>query len=54
MIRARGDSTKPRIQDGDLLLVDHSKGPRTGQIVISLINGEAVVKKYLRQKGPTW
>jgi DNA polymerase V len=42
---------EPRIRDGDLLLVDYTKEPRPGNIVIALINGEAVVKKFLRQKG---
>jgi len=51
VIRVRGDSMEPRIQDGDLLLVDYTKEPRPGNIVIALINSEAVVKKYLRQKG---
>ncbi len=51
VIRVRGDSMEPRIQDGDLLLVDYSREPRPGNIVIALINSEAVVKKYLRQKG---
>lgn len=51
VIRVRGDSMEPRIQDGDLILVDYSKGPRPGNIVIALINGSAVVKKFLHQKG---
>jgi phage repressor protein C with HTH and peptisase S24 domain len=50
-IRVIGDSMEPRIEDGDLVLVDYSKGPRPGNIVIALINGAAVVKEYLRQKG---
>ncbi len=51
VIRVTGDSMEPRIEDGDLVLVDYSKEPRPGNIVIALINGAAVVKKYLRQKG---
>jgi len=51
VIRLRGDSIELRIQGGDPLLVDYSKEPRPGHIVIALINSEAVVKKYLRQKG---
>lgn len=51
MIRVTGDSMQPKIEDGDLVLVDYSKEPRPGNIVIALINGAAVVKKYLRQKG---
>lgn len=51
VIRVRGDSLEPRIQDGDLILVDHSKEPHPGSIVIALVNGAAVVKKFLRQIG---
>jgi SOS-response transcriptional repressor LexA len=29
----------------------YSKESRSGNIVIAMINGEAVVKKFLRQKG---
>jgi DNA polymerase V len=51
VIRVTGNSMEPRIQDGDLVLVDYSKEPRPGNIVIALINGAAVVKKFHRQKG---
>jgi DNA polymerase V len=51
VIRVRGDSMEPRIQDGDLILVDYSKEPVPGNIVIALINGAAVVKKFLRREG---
>jgi SOS-response transcriptional repressor LexA len=33
----------PRIEDGDLILVDYAKEPRPGNIV--------VMKKYLRREG---
>ena len=42
---------RPRIEDGDLILVDYSKEPSSGNIVVALINGVAVVKKFLRQDG---
>ena len=42
---------QPRIEDGDLILVDYAKEPRPGDIVVALINGAAVVKKYLRPEG---
>jgi DNA polymerase V len=41
---------EPRIVDGDLIPVDYSKEPRPGNIVIAMINGQAVVKKFLRRK----
>ena len=42
---------EPRIQSGDLVLVDYAKEPRSGNIVIAIVNGEAVIKKFLRLKG---
>jgi DNA polymerase V len=41
----------PRIQDGDLILVDYIKEPRPGNTVVAAINGGVVVKKYLRWEG---
>jgi SOS-response transcriptional repressor LexA len=40
----------PGIQDGNLLLVDYSKEARPGNVLIALINSEAVIKKYVRQQ----
>lgn len=51
VIRVIGDSMQPRIQDSDLILVDYAKEPHPGDIVVALINGTAVVKKYLRPEG---
>jgi DNA polymerase V len=51
VIRVIGNSMQPRIEDGDLILVDYAKEPRPGDIVVALINGSAVVKKYLRNDG---
>lgn len=51
VIRVIGDSMQPRIEDGDLILVDYAKESRSGDIVVALINGTAVVKKFLRQNG---
>jgi SOS-response transcriptional repressor LexA len=51
VIRVIGDSMQPRIEDGDLILVDYAKEPLPGDIVVALINGAAVVKKYLRPDG---
>jgi DNA polymerase V len=51
VIRVTGDSMEPRILDRDLILVDCRKEPRPGNIVVAMINGAAVVKKFLRPKG---
>jgi DNA polymerase V len=51
VIRVRGDSMEPRIQDGDLILVDYIKEPRPGNIVMATVNGGVLVKKYLLREG---
>jgi len=50
-LKVKGNSMSPRIEDGDLILVDYAKEPLPGDIVVALINGAAVVKKYLRPEG---
>ena len=47
-VRARGDSmdgVHPTIQDGDLLVVDKSKTPKTGDVVIACLDGQFTVKR---------
>jgi DNA polymerase V len=48
-VRARGDSMdgdkRTTIQDGDLLIVDKSKKPKTGDIVIACLDGAFTVKR---------
>ncbi len=41
----------PRIEDGDLILVDYAKEPRPGNTVVAAVNGGVVVKKYLHREG---
>jgi DNA polymerase V len=49
--RVRGDSmTLAGISDGDLLIIDKSKTPINGSIVVCLIDGEFTVKR-LNKKG---
>jgi DNA polymerase V len=49
--RVRGDSmTLAGISDGDLLIIDKSKTPVNGSIVVCLIDGEFTVKR-LQKKG---
>lgn len=47
-VRVAGDSmTGANIFDGDLLVVDRSPKPRTGDIVIAIVNGDMTVKRFL-------
>jgi phage repressor protein C with HTH and peptisase S24 domain len=51
VIRIADESMQPRIEPGDLILVDYAGRPRSGNIVIATFNGRAVVKRYFRRKG---
>ena len=46
-VRARGDSMngeRPTIQDGDLLIVDKSRAPQTGDVVIACLDAAFTVR----------
>ncbi|MBP8128216.1 MAG: transcriptional repressor LexA [Candidatus Hydrogenedentes bacterium] len=46
-LRVNGDSmTEAGILDGDILVVDQQRRPRTGDIVVALIGDEATVKYF--------
>lgn len=36
---------------GDIAIVDRSKTPRSGSIVLALVDGEFTIKRYLRRDG---
>jgi DNA polymerase V len=47
-VRARGTSMQGEqstIQDGDLLIVDKSRTPRSGDVVIAYVDGQFTVKR---------
>src|SRR5471030_2148218 len=47
-VRARGDSMngdRPTIQNGDLLVVDKARTPKTGDVVIACLDGSFTVKR---------
>lgn len=51
-VRVEGDSMiEAGIQSGDILIVDWSLEPRSGDIVIAMINGEFMVKTFHCQSG---
>lgn len=50
-VRVAGDSmTGAGINDNDILIVDRSLEPCSGNIVIAVVNGELTVKRLMRSK----
>jgi DNA polymerase V len=50
-VRVEGDSMLgARIHSGDILVVDRSKEPADGRIVIAVLDGELTVKRIKRDK----
>ncbi len=53
--RVKGDSmTLAGISDGDLLIIDKSKIPVSGSIVVCLIDGEFTVKRLQKNSEKFW
>lgn len=51
-VRAEGDSMhNAGIHSGDILVVDRSREPREGSIVIAAVDGEFTVKRLRRKQG---
>ena len=56
-VRARGDSMngeQSTIQDGDLLVVDKSRTPQTGDVVIACLDGAFTVKRLRYTAEGVW
>ena len=50
-LRVRGDSMiDDGIRDGDVLVVKRQATAENGQTVVALVNGEATVKRFFREK----
>ena len=50
--RAKGDSmVGVGIFDNDLLLVDKSLTPATGNIIIAVVDGELIVRRFIQREG---
>jgi len=50
-VRVSGDSMVGEgMRDGDLLLVDRSETPRSGDIIIACVDGEFTVKRFVKDK----
>ena len=46
-VRAQGQSMYPLIKDGDLLCVDRSVRPQSGDIILAVIEGEFTIKELV-------
>jgi DNA polymerase V len=54
-LRAQGHSmTGAGIHDGDLMVVDRSLEPKSGSVVIAVVNGEMTVKRLRVDSGQVW
>jgi|TARA_R110000796_G_scaffold9761_1_gene33145 DNA polymerase V len=55
IVKVSGSSmTGAGIFDGDLLIVDRSITPRSGQIVVAVLAGDMTVKRLRRRDGRWW
>jgi len=51
-LRVSGDSMKGAgIFDGDVVIVNPDPAAKSGDIVVALLDDEATVKRYVREKG---
>lgn len=55
LVRVQGTSLEGiGILDGDLLVVDASLSPSSGQIVVASVNGEFLVKRFVKENGSAY
>ena len=53
-LRVTGDSMMDEgILDGDIILVEERPDPRAGEVVVAMVDGEATVKRFFREKNGT-
>lgn len=50
LVKARGDSMLPKISNGDLVFVRRANAAADGEVVVCVNEGEALIKKYQRDK----
>ena len=54
-LRVCGDSmTGRQILDGDIVLVEQGRSPKSGDIVAALIDNESTLKTLVQKNGATW
>jgi len=54
LLRVKGNSMLPCLEEGDLVVVDASGTPAPGDLVVALIEGEATVKRLEHRRGRPW
>ena len=55
VLQLKGDSMAPRYSDGDLVLVEVRETAQEGQNVVAMVNGECMIKTYVRDReGRPW
>lgn len=50
LLRVKGDSMAPGIEDGDLVLVREQANAENGALVVACIDGDATVKRFFRER----
>jgi len=50
MVKAKGNSMMPKINDGDLVIAQKAKNAANGTVVVCVNNGEALIKKIQKNK----
>lgn len=54
-LRVKGDSMIGRhIMDGDIVVLEHGRTPRTGDVVAALIDNESTLKTFVTERGKAW
>jgi DNA polymerase V len=52
MIRVEGDSMiGAGIFSNDVLVVDKSKDPKNGDVIVAVLNGEFTIKRFIKENG---
>lgn len=51
MLRVKGDSMAPGIEDKDLVMVREQSTAENGALVVACVEGEATVKRFFREQG---
>jgi repressor LexA len=46
LVRARGESMAPKINNGDLVLVRKNQRPDNGSVIVCINDGQAMIKVY--------